>query len=457
MTQQILSVGIDVGTTTTQVIFSRLTLENEASGFAVPRIQIAEKTVFYQSAVHFTPLLSERVIDAQALRELVAAEYRAAGVRREAVQTGAVLITGETARRENASAVLHSLAGFAGDFVVATAGPQLESILAGKGAGAQKRSEALGTTVVNLDIGGGTTNLACFTCGALRDCGCLNVGGRLVCYDAARKITYVSPVLRDRVGLSVGDTATQDALRAVAAMLAGVVLQALGFLPKDAEFSHFITDKTIEIPPKDAAFSFSGGVGALLDAPQADWTAYGDLGVLLAQEILRRLPPETRRLACPDAIRATVIGAGCHTTELSGSTVFYRGVTFPLQNLPAVFLTNETLSLPPPALHATLAARQAQYDTPCAVAFPGLKSPSYPALRQLADALAPTLRADRPNVFVMREDMAKALGQALSVRRRDAPLLCLDSIFLPPDAYLDVGAPVAGGQALPVIVKTLIL
>lgn len=457
MTQEILSVGIDVGTTTTQVIFSQLKLRNEAAGFSVPKIVIAEKTVFYQSAVHFTPLKSETVIDAQALREIVAAEYRAAGVQREAVQTGAVMITGETARRENAKAVLHSLADFAGDFVVATAGPQLESILAGKGAGAQKRSKELRASVLNLDIGGGTTNLARFHCGTLCDSGCLNVGGRLVCYDKAQTITYVSPVLRGRCGLSVGDAASERALTSVAERLADILMQALGYCPKDAEFSHFITDKTIEAPGKDTLLSFSGGVGALMDAPDTDWTAYGDLGVLLARAILRRLPPDVHRLACPDAIRATVIGAGCHTTELSGSTVFYRGISFPLQNLPAISLTQEALALAPSVLQAQIASQRARYDTPCALAFPGLKNPSYAALRQLADTLAPTLHAGQPNVFVLQEDMAKALGQALAVRRRDAPILCLDGLFLPPDAYLDVGEPVAQGQALPVIVKTLIL
>ena len=178
--ETLLSVGIDLGTTTTQLVFSRLTVRNEGSAFSVPNYTVAAREVLRRSAVHFTPLRSERELDAEAIARIVDAEYAAAGIDRRAVQTGAVIITGETARRENARAVLEALSGYAGDFVVATAGPALESALAGRGAGAADYSQAHACTVVNLDIGGGTTNIARFTNGALTDTACLNVGGRRV-------------------------------------------------------------------------------------------------------------------------------------------------------------------------------------------------------------------------------------------------------------------------------------
>ena len=135
--ETLLSVGIDIGTTTTQLVLSRLTLENTHASFSVPNFEIAKKEVLFRSGIHFTPLRSDTEIDAQGVREIVEAEYRASGYDRRDVQTGAVIITGETARKENARQVLEALAGFAGDFVVATAGPALESVLAGKGAGAE--------------------------------------------------------------------------------------------------------------------------------------------------------------------------------------------------------------------------------------------------------------------------------------------------------------------------------
>ena len=123
MSESLLSVGIDIGTSTTQLILSRLTLANRANPFSVPRIAIEDREVLYRSGIHFTPLLSDTVIDAEGVRTIVAEEYRKSGFAPEQVDTGAVIITGETARKENAREVLSALSQFAGDFVVATAGP----------------------------------------------------------------------------------------------------------------------------------------------------------------------------------------------------------------------------------------------------------------------------------------------------------------------------------------------
>lgn len=80
-----------------------------------------------------------------------------------------------------------------GNFVVTTAGPDLESIISGRGAGAETYSEQENCTVANFDIGGGTTNLSVFRCGELVDKTCLDIGGRLICYDKDKRLTYVSP------------------------------------------------------------------------------------------------------------------------------------------------------------------------------------------------------------------------------------------------------------------------
>ena len=125
---ELLSVGVDVGTTSTQLVVSRLTAENRASSFAVPEMVISGRQVLYESPVHFTPLKEDRLIDGEKLKALLAEEYRRAGIRPEQVDTGAVIVTGETSRKENARAVLEALADMAGDFVVATAGPDLEQI-----------------------------------------------------------------------------------------------------------------------------------------------------------------------------------------------------------------------------------------------------------------------------------------------------------------------------------------
>ena len=168
MCESLLSVGLDVGTTSTQMVVSRLKVENRASIFAVPELAITKREILYESPVYFTPLLDESHVNVEKIREIVEEEYRKAGISRAQVDTGAIIITGETSRKENARAVLEALSDLAGEFVVATAGPDLESVLAAKGAGAVGYSEETGKTVLHMDIGGGTSNLALIQDGKIR-------------------------------------------------------------------------------------------------------------------------------------------------------------------------------------------------------------------------------------------------------------------------------------------------
>ena len=228
MSEVLKSVGLDIGTTSTQMVFSELTIENKASSFAVPELEIAHRKILYRSPVHFTPLLDDRHMDAPALRRIVEAEYQKAGITRETVDTGAVIITGETSRKENAKAVLDALSDLAGDFVAAAAGPDLESVLAAKGAGAVDYSEKTGKTVLHMDIGGGTSNLCLIREGQVEQTGCLNVGGRLVKLDDRDIVTYVSPVLRDLTDIRVGQSLSRENLAPLAQLLTRALEMAAG-------------------------------------------------------------------------------------------------------------------------------------------------------------------------------------------------------------------------------------
>lgn len=458
--EALLSVGIDIGTTTTQLVVSRLTLQNTRSAFSVPNFEIAGKEVLYRSRIHFTPLLSDTEIDAQGVRDIVEEEYRASGYSKDDIQTGAVIITGETARKENARQVLDALSGFAGDFVVATAGPALESVLAGKGAGAESYSRTHGCSVLNLDIGGGTTNLALFENGVLRDTGCLNVGGRLVKVDDAGCLTYLSPVLRPFFDLSVGQKMTEQLLAPVAQLLSEVLEEAIGLRKPSGLLEQFITDKNVSLP-KMPLLSFSGGVAELISPEQQPTFLYGDLGVLLGRAIYRSRLCAGAFLRARETIRATVIGAGSHATTLSGSTIFYDGVTFPMKNLPVAALSPEEEQLAPEEL-----ARRIRQKTAIVcpdgergvLALEGRQSPRFSELCRLADGIALGLQnAAPPYIIAVRSDMGKALGQALGTLLPETGLVCLDGVSLHDGAYLDIGAPVANGQALPVVIKTLVL
>lgn len=195
MHEVILSVGIDIGTSTTQLIFSRLTIENRASSYTVPRIDIVDKEVIYRSKIYFTPLRSATEIDAEAVKRIVREEYQAAGMTPEMLRTGAVIITGETARKENANEVLEALSDLAGDFVVATAGPDLESVLSARGRAPTPCPRKSARANRQVDIGGGSSNIAVYEKGVLRGTCCLDIGGRLIKVENGR-ISYIFPKIQ---------------------------------------------------------------------------------------------------------------------------------------------------------------------------------------------------------------------------------------------------------------------
>ncbi len=439
MSERLTSVGLDIGTTSTQMVVSELTIENKASVFAVPELEISGRKILYRSPIHFTPLLDGARMDAPALRKIVEEEYRKAGLTRESVDTGAVIITGETSRKENAQAVLEALADLAGDFVAAAAGPDLESVLAAKGAGAVEYSEKTGETVLHMDIGGGTSNLCLMKEGQVIQTGCLNVGGRLVKVDGGGIVTYVSPVLKDLTDIRVGQPLQREEGEKLASLLASALEMAAG-LRESTQLLTKLTTEEVEqpwqVPGERVVVSFSGGVADCIER-KTPWLKFGDLGPLLGQAIgkseLCRQPYRLGR----ETIRATVIGAGAHSAQLSGSTVFYQNIRFPMKNLAVV-----SYSFP-------------YQETPSAFRLPRVENASYETLAQIAGELAEK-RKERPLVLVMEPDMAKALGNLLALRLgKDKPILCIDGVGAREASFLDIGAPV--GDAIAVVVKTLVL
>jgi len=454
VSERLLSVGLDVGTTSTQMILSELVIENHAGSFSVPQMQIAERKILYKSPVHFTPLLDESHVDGEKLKQLVGQEYASAGIQRQQVDTGAVIITGETSRKENAEAVLTALSDFAGDFVVATAGPDLESVLAAKGSSAVEFSEETGKTVLHMDIGGGTSNLALIRDGKIVETGCLNVGGRLLKFEESGKVTYVSPVLKDICTLRVGDTAQLSQVEKVAEILVQALEMAAGLRQKTQLLEQFTTEGTaMSVPSEQVVVSFSGGVADCIDA-EKPWLAFGDMGPVLGRKIkVSRLCAGEYRLG-EETIRATVIGAGCHSAQLSGSTVFYRDVNFPMKKLPVMCLPANAVQMPQPELIECIRQKRRQQDTQGILFLPGRHDLPYSGIKELARSIAAGMEG-QPLWVAAEQDMAKALGQALALQLLNgAQCLCIDGIKLAEGDYLDIGAPV--GPAIPVVIKTLI-
>lgn len=470
MAEALLSVGIDLGTSTTQLVFSKLLIENVAGGFSVPRMVITKKEICYQSKIYFTPLLDDVTIDFSRIKDIVTQEYEKAGIQKEEIDTGAVIITGETARKENAREVVNALSGFAGDFVVATAGPDLESVISGKGAGCDEYARKHHLTAVNIDIGGGTSNLAVFCRGDAVDTGCLDIGGRLIRVEQkTHAITYIAPKLQQVIQkegllLEVGRVLDLEELRPLLDILVKALEQSVGLRGDCGYYNLLLTNHGLKEKKDISAISFSGGVAALLYHPdqKADPFRFGDIGVFLAEAIRNsRIFQEIPVIEATETIRATVVGAGSHTTKISGSTITYTAHPFPMKNLPVIKVNRQEEG----GLDAVLKKKLHWFfsengPSQVAVALDGEKNPSFAQVKtyakELLKGMDELLLAGYPAVVVVKEDMAKVLGQTMyHMAESGKCIICLDGVHLADGDYIDVGKPAAGGSVLPVVVKTL--
>lgn len=264
-TRQLLSVGIDIGTTTTQVIFSRLELVNRAA-VSVPRYEFIKRDISWQSPVFFTPVDKQGELKEAELEALILAQYRAAGIAPQAVDSGAIIITGESAKTRNARPAVMALSQSLGDFVVASAGPHLESVIAGHGAGAQTLSRQRMCRVLNIDIGGGTSNYALFDAGNVSATACLNVGGRLLETDAQGRVVHAHPPGQRIVDALFGAGTNARALTAgqlaqVARRMAALIVEVIeGTLSPLAQ--GLMQTEVLPAGVQPEVITLSGGVGS---------------------------------------------------------------------------------------------------------------------------------------------------------------------------------------------------
>ena len=472
--EQILSVGIDIGTTTIQLVFSQLTLENTASLISVPRIEIIDKEVVFRSAIHFTPLKSQREIDETKVRQLIEQEYRSAGVRPEQVQTGAVIITGEAARKQNAESVLRALSGLAGEFVVATAGPTLEGIIAGKGAGASQESKQRGATIVNLDIGGGTTNIAVFRNGEVIDTACLDIGGRLIQFqDEFGKISYIADKMRSltrsmNLSITESQNLSTGTIENITTRMAGILEEVLGLTAISPQLASMLTDHDLKRNYQIDYVSFSGGVAdCIQNTNSSDDFRYGDIGVALGRAIANsKIPQQLKVLEAVETIRATVVGAGSHTTGISGSTISVSPGVLPMQNIPVLKLSAEDEALPLEQWGEAILRKVHWFNLEgekqnLALAFKGPDNLGFSEVTDLANELIKGMQGvlckTCPLVVIIERDLAKVMGQTLRSQlgfKKD--VICIDTIKVENGDYIDIGRELVDGNVVPVIVKTLV-
>jgi ethanolamine utilization protein EutA (predicted chaperonin) len=424
---------------------------------------VVERKVVARSEVTLTPYASARRIDTDRLAAFIDQAYAAAGWTRDMIDTGAVIATGEAARKENAANIVALFSGQGGRFVCATAGHHLEALLAAHGSGAVAQSRRPETPVVlNIDIGGGTTKLAVCRNGQVSETAALDVGARLVSWDEdghVRAVTRAGErILKDAgVQVATGMDIDRAALDAAARRVADVTLAVADAAHLDADL--WLTEPIRERGPFKGLV-FSGGVGEYVNGNET--REFGDLGKLVGAAIAKRLSGH-EVLRAVESIRATCIGASQYTIQVSGDTLFLtHPEMLPLRDLAAIAIR------PDRADAATIAravrsgiARLDRDDGKFAIAVRWDHGPAYSALRELChgihEGVREVLREERPLVVVIDADVAGIVGQALQDEMGiRSPLVCVDQIQLSDLDFIDIGQVVPNKGVVPVVVKSLV-
>jgi ethanolamine utilization protein EutA len=380
------------------------------------------------------------------------------------VDSGAVIATGEAARKENAAAIVALFSGQAGRFVCATAGHHLESLLAAHGSGAVARSRSVDhpPLVLNVDIGGGTTKLAVCREGRIDETAAIDVGARIVSWDdrgVVRAVTKAGERVAADAGVRVapGDQPDRAMLGAIADRVAEIVLRVPAGKPLDDDL--WLTEP-LGTPGPFPTIVFSGGVGEYLNGLQT--REFGDLGKLLGAAIARRAGAH-RVLRAAESISATCIGASQYTIQVSGDTLFLTDPKLlPLRDLAAVAIHPDepNAGAIARAVRAGI-TRLDREDGGFALAVRWRHGPTYSALRELCtginDGVHELLRADRPLVVVLDADVAGIVGQVLRDELKvPSPLVCVDQIILSDLDFIDIGEVIPDRAVVPVVVKSLV-
>jgi ethanolamine utilization protein EutA len=462
------SVGVDIGSSTSHLLFSRLELERQDNRYVT-----VSRTVLHESDILFTPYVDGTTIDGMALGQFIHEQYAAAGLRREDVDTGALILTGVALLRENARAIADLFAEEAGRFVAVSAGDNLEATMAAHGSGAVAHSEGADRTILNVDIGGGTTKLAVCRAGVVRELAAVDVGARLVVVDEQGTITRLEEA-GQRIGravgldLALGGRVTADDLRALADYMADQVFRAIPTEGGAEPRTDLLRTPPLVYRGRLDGITYSGGVSEFVYERQA--ARFGDLGDLLAAAIRERMAPSGIPLLEPAAgIRATVIGASQYTIQVSGSTIFVSPLeVLPLRNVPVVApaLPLDRTAFEPAAMRDAIAAARRRLDlleadSPIALAFRWEGSATYRRLHAFCAGAVEGMRdgLDRghPLVLVCDGDIGGLLGLHL---REDMglalPVVSIDGIDLREFDYIDIGTMIPSSGAVPVVIKSLV-
>jgi ethanolamine utilization protein EutA len=470
----LMTVGIDIGSAGTQVIFSKVNMRRLGEELT-SRYYVVSRETLFQSPVALTPYQSEERIDDARLKAIIDDAYKAAGVDPKDIDTGVVILTGEALRRENAQGIATILSEQGGDFVTATAGHHMEAMLAAYGSGAARVSSEEGNRILNIDIGGGTTKLGVVENGKVVATAAIHIGGRLQVVDDGGRIARLDPAGRHharRAGFdwNRGDTVDAAALDRVADGMADALVAALTLRPLPHDVAHlYLTDPIADFGRIDGVM-FSGGVGEYVyGREQRD---FGDLGLRLGRAVKARVDAGALPwplLPAGECIRATALGASEYSVQLSGNTSYISapGELLPRRNLQVLqppYVCEETVD--PERLAAAIRAHMTAFDVAedereIALALRWQGAPSHERLYAFADGirrgLSERIARKQPIYIMLDGDVAHTLGAILREELHvTSEILAIDGVVLWDFDYIDLGRIRMPSYTVPVTIKSLV-
>lgn len=465
---RLVSVGVDIGSSTSHLVFSRLLLERLDNRYVV-----SKREVFHESDVLLTPYADDMTIDAKRLGAFIDRQYEAAGVDPSAIDTGALILTGVAVRRSNSRAIGDLFAAQAGKFVSVSAGDGLETTLAAFGSGAAARSIRDNTRIMNIDIGGGTSKIAVCEGGVVSDMTAIDIGARIVSFDHEGRVLRVEEAGRrfaQECGfdLELGGTISDEQRRAMVERMADRLFEAISSPTLSPETASLLRLDPMKNERKPDSITFSGGVSEYVYGLQT--RGFGDLGPRLARAMVKRIEDWGVPLGKPDqGIRATVVGASQYTIQVSGSTIFVAPLeTLPLRNVPVVApdlpLDDEDLDVEAIAQAVRVALRRLDLhegEQPVALCYRWRGSAMYRRLDDFCNGvmagLSRQLDNGHPLVLVGDGDIGGLVGiHAREERKHPSPVVSIDGIELKEFDFIDIGAMLETSGAVPVVIKSLV-
>ena len=467
------TVGIDIGSSGTQVIFSRVHLRRLAEDLT-SRYYVVSRETLFQSPVALTPYQSEERIDDEKLGAIIDDAYNGANLHPDQIDTGVVILTGEALRRENAQGIAAILSEQGGEFVTATAGHHMESMLAAYGSGAARVSSDENKRILNIDIGGGTTKLALVEKGKVIATAAVHIGGRLQVVENC-SIVRLDPAGKyhaKRAGFSWnrGDTIDPSDMQKVADVMADTLVTAINARPMPHDVAHlYLTDPIADLGRIDGIM-FSGGVGEYVYAREE--RDFGDMGPRLGCAIRARIDAGAFPwpvLPAGECIRATALGASEYSVQLSGNTSYISapGTLLPRRNLQVLQppfecgdrIDSQKLAH---AIRTHIVAFDLQdSDREIALALRWSGMPAHERLLAFAkgikQGLSERIARQRPIFIMLDGDVAQTLGHILRDELEvGSELLVIDGVVLWDFDYIDLGRIRMPSYTVPVTIKSLV-